>query len=81
MDQILQVLEGVVCYLDDVLIASKAKNDHLRMIGEVLRRFAHHEIRLKREKCFFLQDNVEYLGHRIDAEGLHTDARESESSK
>ena len=72
MDQILQGLEGVVCYLDDVLIASKTKNDHLRMIDEVFRRFAHHGIRLKREKCFFLLDNVEYLGHRIDAEGLHT---------
>ena len=42
------------------------------MIDEVLRRFAHHEINLKREKCFFLQDNVEYLGHHIDTEGLHT---------
>ena len=72
MNQILQGLEGVVCYLDDVLITSQTKNDHPRMTYEVLRRFSHHGIRLKWEKCFFLQDNVEYLGHHIDDEGLHT---------
>ena len=27
---------------------------------------------MKREKCQFLRDSVEYLGHLIDADGLHT---------
>ena len=28
-------------------------------------------LRLKRSKCSFLQSSIEYLGHRVDAEGLH----------
>ena len=29
-------------------------------------------MRLKQEKCKFLQDRVEYLGHCIDSDGVHT---------
>ena len=27
---------------------------------------------MKHSKCTFLKTSVQYLGHRIDAEGLHT---------
>jgi hypothetical protein len=46
--------------------------EHLKNLAEVLRRFREHGIRLKLDKCHFLQDSVEYLGHKIDAQGLHT---------
>ena len=39
---------------------------------EVLKRLLEHGVCLKKEKCQFLQDSVEYLGHRIDAQGVHT---------
>ena len=44
------------------------------MLAEVLRRFKKHGARLKREKCSFLQRSIEYLGHRVDAEGLRPTA-------
>ena len=31
-----------------------------------------HGIRVKSSKCTFFQDSVEYLGHKITNEGLHT---------
>ena len=88
MDQILQGLEGVLCYLDDVLIVSSTEEDNLAMLAEVLRWFKKHGVRLKREKCSFLQRSVEYLGHKVDAEGIRptaekvkalTDARQPEN--
>ena len=72
MDQILQGIDGVCCYLDDVLLASKDEKENLTQLAEVLRRFEEHGVRLKSEKCSFLQESVEYLGHRVDREGLHT---------
>ena len=46
------------------------KEEHLRNLEQVLRRLQEYGIRMKRNKCSFLQDSVEYLGHRVDAEGI-----------
>ena len=46
--------------------------EHLQNLSEVLRRLGKHGVRLKQDKCHFMQECVEYLGHRIDAKGLHT---------
>ena len=72
MDTILQGIPHVLCYLDDLLITGTTEDEHLQNLDEVLRRLQHHGITVKRSKCHFLKDSVEYLGHKIDADGLHT---------
>lgn len=72
MDQILQGMEHVICYIDDIMVTGATEKEHLANLAEVLRRLRKHGVRLKQEKCRFQQDSVEYLGHRIDADGLHT---------
>ena len=47
MDLIPQGLEGVLCYLDDVLIVSSTGEDNLAMLAEVMRQFKKHGVRLK----------------------------------
>ena len=37
----------------------------------VLKCLQYHGIKLKLSKCKFFQKSVEYLGHKIDATGLH----------
>ena len=64
-------IPGVVAYIDDVLITGEDEEKHLQALEEVLRRFNESGLRLHREKCFFLQSSVEYLGFKIDAEGIH----------
>ena len=44
---------------------------HLQNLAEVLSRLEKHGIRMKKSKCSFMQSSVEYLGHRIDSDGLH----------
>ena len=71
MDTILQGMSGVLCYLDDTLIVGKNKEEHLATVEEVLKRLQNEGLRVNKEKCCFLTTSVQYLGHRIDANGIH----------
>ena len=57
-------------YIDDILISSHTDEKHLENLEKVLQHLQQYGLQLKREKCFFLQSSVEYLGYIID-EGLH----------
>ena len=71
MDTILQGMSGVLCYIDDTLIVGKNKEEHLATLEEVLKRLQNEGLRVNKEKCCFLTTSVQYLGHRIDANGIH----------
>ncbi len=71
MDQILQGLDHVTCFLDDILVTASPKEEHIRRLDEVLTRLERYGLRVKCSKYQFMQTSVEYLGHRIDKEGLH----------
>ena len=71
MDSILQGMEGVACFLDDILVTGSSEEEHLKNLESVLQSLMKHGVRLKREKCFFNRTSVEYLGFKVDAEGLH----------
>ena len=70
MDRILQGLP-VACYLDDILVAGKSKQEHDQRLEQVLQRLLQSGIHLQKEKCSFCQKQVEYLGHCIDTTGIH----------
>ena len=72
MDQILQGIPHVTCYIDDILITGANEQEHLHNLEEVFRRLDQHNLRIKRAKCEFMKLSVEYLGHSVDSEGLHT---------
>ena len=72
MDTMEQGIAGVICYIDDILITAATDAEHLKTLAQVLQRLQQNGVRVKRPKCKFMQSSVEYLGHRIDAEGLHT---------
>ena len=71
METILQGLSNVCVYLDDILVSEESEEAHLRNLEAVLTRLEGAGIRLKKKKCEFLLNEVEYLGHRISAKGLH----------
>ena len=53
MDTVLQGLQGVICYIDDILISTSDESSHLEVLEEVLIRLEKHGFCLK-EKCQFL---------------------------
>ena len=75
MDNILQGIEGVCAYIDDVLVSGKTPEDHLVKLEAVFARLKEPGLCLKRENRYFMLPSVEYLGFKISAEGLQPTAR------
>lgn len=71
IESILQGVSGVVIYLDDILISGSTEDQHLAALDEVLSRLDKAGLTVKRSKREFFRSSVTYLGHRIDAQGLH----------
>ena len=71
MDQILQGLPMVQCYLDDIILTGRDVNEHMDNLSKVLERLQQYGLKANVEKCAFLKNQVHYLGHKIDANGLH----------
>ena len=73
--------EFVVVYLDDILIYSKTKEDHLKHLRKVLSKLREHRLYAKLKKCELFKNKVEYLGHYISGEGIAVDERKVEVIK
>jgi len=69
MDQVLAGLPFAFCYIDDILIASPDHASHQQDLRQVLDRLRQSGLVLNIEKCSFAQSSVDFLGHRVSAEG------------
>ena len=83
MQAVLSGLEWRSCfvYLDDILIASRTLDEHLRHIREVFGRLRKAGLRLKPKKCLLLREEVPYLGHVVSAHGIRPDPAKTEKMK
>ena len=61
----------MVSFADDIMVMERIEVEHLDNLKRVFQRLREHGIGMKHSKCTFLITSVQYLGHRIDAEGLH----------
>ena len=71
-DTMLQDIPGTICYLHDILVTGKNNEDHFKNLEEVLKRLKNAGLRVKKPKCALMQDSVQYLGYKIDAQGPQT---------
>ena len=70
IESLLQGIPQVVVRIDDILVTGKTRHDHLKHLKEVLARLTKAGVRLKLKKCVFLRNEVIYLGHRINSDGI-----------
>ncbi|XP_043197488.1 uncharacterized protein K02A2.6-like [Amphibalanus amphitrite] len=71
MESLLAGIPHTVVFLDDVCITGKNQEEHLSNLEEVLRRLHDAGLRLNPKKCSWFQSEVQYLGFKVDSQGIH----------
>lgn len=70
IEQILQGIENVIVYLDDITIVGKTIQEHLETLEKVLKRLQEFGFKVNIKKCEFLKSCIQFLGHIVDANGI-----------
>ena len=70
MDSVLQGLDNVYCYLDDVLIFAKSEAEHLQTVEKVFQRLSESGLTLALDKCQFGVSSLEFLGYSVNGQGI-----------
>ena len=73
MSEILVVLEGVLCQMDDILVFGKDLHEHNARLEQVLRRIQTSGATLNLKKFEFAKPSLKYLGCIIDEKGIQAD--------
>jgi len=58
-------------YIDDVCVFGATEDEYFENLEKVLQRFIRHKMTFKPSKMKLGLTQIEYVGHVIDAEGLH----------
>ena len=79
MLKVLKNMEGTAVYLDDILIFTKSSEHHYEVLEEVLKKIKDAGLRINPEKCHILRQEVKFLGHIINGDGVQTDPSKTEA--
>lgn len=70
MEVLLQGISGVFVFIDDIVITGRTHEEHLKNLEQVFHRLSEAGLRLKRDKCKFFQNEIKYLGHTVNKNGV-----------
>ena len=68
-----------IVYLDDIIIFSDTKEEHLKRLEAVFQKLAAAGLKLKPSKCFLFREEIEYLGHVVSGKGISTKPKKVEA--
>ena len=63
----------IMCYVDDVVIATPTLENHIERLDEVFTCMKQAGLKRKPSKCEILRDSIEYLGRLVDKHGVRPD--------
>ena len=77
MNKVLGEMNGIeaMVYLDDILIFSKNKQDHYKRIRNIFKRIEAAGLKINPNKCHFMKETIQFLGHTIDKNGIKTNEK------
>ncbi|PRP74698.1 hypothetical protein PROFUN_16119 [Planoprotostelium fungivorum] len=69
----------VQIYLNDFLIYSQSREEHVQHVRRVLKRVIDHKLSVNLKKCEFHSQKVKFLGYKVTPDGIHMCADRVES--
>lgn len=68
-------------YLDGIVVYSKDTQQHLKRLQCILQVLQRANLKLKLDKCSFVQQERQAFGHRISGEGIRPDSEKIKAVK
>ena len=64
-------LDHSVCaYIDDIIVFTLDQESHLEILKHMFDQLRKFKLKVRKEKCQFMLDEVKYLGYIVNAEGI-----------
>ena len=70
MDNVCQDLGFAFVFMDDILVASRTRQEHRQHLRELFERLQQHGLVLHLAKCQFGCTEIDFLGHHISRHGI-----------
>lgn len=70
MEQILAGCEGCLNYMDDIIVYGETHEQLEERTAKVLKTLKEYNVALNEKKCIFRATELEFLGHKLSAEGI-----------
>lgn len=74
MTKVLSGCDFAMAYLDDVIVYSPTYEDHLKHLAEVFDRMREYGLKMKKNKCKFMKNEIKYLGFVVGKDGIKADS-------
>ena len=81
MNQLFRKLPFVTVYIDDILIHSANKEQHIQHLQHVFKVLSEANLTLRGSKCHLAMSKVSYLGHVFSATGMSPDPQKVSAVK
>ena len=72
---------SVIVFIDDILVYSKTKEEHERHLREILETLGREKLYAKFSKCEFGVEEVQFLGHVVNKDGIMVDQAKVDAVK
>ena len=60
----------ILAYIDDIIAHTSTKEDHLRILRQILDAHRRGGLKIAPAKSFLFRSKVDYLGHQVSADGI-----------
>ncbi|XP_058817493.1 uncharacterized protein K02A2.6-like [Topomyia yanbarensis] len=70
MESLVAGLQGVIVYLDDILVYGTTVDEHDVRLKSFLNRLLEYNVLINKDKCIYNVEKLEFLGHELSINGV-----------